>query len=219
MKILLQPPKLMVAWRRHVLVFASLGLLSACANSDFGEVNPVLVTDGIHDWIGRDRSANPVPPSKFEYTDDERALRDNAYPLIEPPFDRQQWYSVAGEYGLIRFNIADYRKYYDRLVSDWHRSPSSRYAKLIDDIRNDTTRLSQFFETAGRVMDIDQKRQKSLPMCPGWTRKSGSTPNAEFARTRTWSRSFTRASPIGSHPIASRSSAWSSRHRRRKPLK
>jgi hypothetical protein len=145
-----------------VLVFASLGLLSACANSDFGDVNPVLVTDGIHDWIGRDRSAKPVPPSKFEFTDDERALRDNAYPLIESPFDRQQWYSVAGEYGLIRFNLADYRRYYNRLMSDWHRSPSSRYAQLIDDIRNDTTRLSQFFETAGRVMDIDQKRQKSL---------------------------------------------------------
>jgi hypothetical protein len=106
-----------------VLVFASLGLLSACANSDFGDVNPVLVTDGIHDWIGRDRSAKPVPPSKFEFTD---------------------------------------RRYYNRLMSDWHRSPSSRYAQLIDDIRNDTTRLSQFFETAGRVMDIDQKRQKSL---------------------------------------------------------
>jgi hypothetical protein len=160
MKILPQPPKLMVAWRRHVLVFASLGLLSACANSDFGEVNPVLVTDGIHDWVGR--PAKPALQSKFEFTDDERALRDNAYPLIEPPFDRQQWYSVAGEYGLIRFNIADYRKYYDRLMSDWHRSPSSRYAQLIEDIRNDTTRLSQFFETAGRVMDIDQKRQKSL---------------------------------------------------------
>ena len=96
----------MVAGRRHALVFASLGLLAACANSDFGEVNPVLVTDGIHDWIGRDRSVKPVPPSKFEYTDDERALRDNAYPLIEPPYDRQQWYSVTGEYGLIRFNLA-----------------------------------------------------------------------------------------------------------------
>jgi len=106
MKILSQPPKPMVAWRRHALVFASLGLLAACANSDFGEVNPVLVTDGIHDWIGRDRSVKPVPPSKFEYTDDERALRDNAYPLIEPPYDRQQWYSVTGEYGLIRFNLA-----------------------------------------------------------------------------------------------------------------
>ena len=43
----------------------------------------MLVTDGIHDWIGRYRSAKPVPPSKFEYTDDEHALRDNAYPLIE----------------------------------------------------------------------------------------------------------------------------------------
>jgi hypothetical protein len=106
MKILSQPPKPMVAWRRHALVFASLGLLAACANSDFGEVNPVLVTDGIHDWIGRDRSVKPVPPSKFEYTDDERALRDNAYPLIEPPYDRQQWYSVTGEYGLIRLNLA-----------------------------------------------------------------------------------------------------------------
>ena len=54
MKILSQPPKLIVAWRPRVLAFilASLGLLTGCANSDFGEVNPVLVTDGIHDWIG-----------------------------------------------------------------------------------------------------------------------------------------------------------------------
>jgi hypothetical protein len=97
-----------------------------------------------------------------EYTDDERALRDNAYPLIEPPYDRQQWYSVAGEYGLIKFDLADYRKYFDRLMEECRRSPSAVYARLIDDIRNDTTRLSQFFETAGRVIDIDQKRQKSL---------------------------------------------------------
>jgi hypothetical protein len=89
-------------------------------------------------------------------------LRDLAYPLIEPPFDRQQWYSVAGEYGLYRANSADHRKYFVRLESTWVRSPSSRYAQLIDDIRNDITRLSQFFETAGRVVDIDQKRQKSM---------------------------------------------------------
>ncbi|MGB8074494.1 MAG: hypothetical protein WCF55_16860, partial [Pseudolabrys sp.] len=58
LKILSQPPKLIVAWRPRVLAFilASLGLLTGCANSDFGEVNPVLVTDGIHDWIGCDRS-------------------------------------------------------------------------------------------------------------------------------------------------------------------
>jgi hypothetical protein len=32
---------------------------------------------------------------------------------------------------------------------------------------NDSTRLSQFFETAGRVIDIDQKREKSLAYVSG----------------------------------------------------
>ena len=64
--------------------------------------------------------------------------------------------------GLIKFNLADHRKYFDRVMQECHRSPSAVYARLIDDVRNDTTRLPQFFETAGRVIDIDQKRQKSL---------------------------------------------------------
>lgn len=156
---------------RDVFVFSALLFLGGCANSDFGEVNQVLVTDGIHDWIGRDSPGpHSVPPSKFEYTDDERMLRDLAYPLIEPPYDRQQWYSVAGEYGLYRLNLADYPKYFARIMDECHRSPSAVYARLIDDIRNDTTRLSQFFETAGRVVDIDVKRQKSLAYISGLTK-------------------------------------------------
>jgi hypothetical protein len=165
-----QPP-LKNTWRQ-ALALTAFAFLAGCANYDFGEVHPVLVTDGIHDWIGRDSGGpNPVPPSRFEYTDDERALRDLAYPLIEPPYDRQQWYSVAGEYGLYRANSADHRKYFERLESIWHRSPSSRYSQLTDDIRNDITRLSQFFETAGRVIDIDQKRQKSLAYVTGLNKK------------------------------------------------
>lgn len=148
---------------RNFAVLVAISLLSGCANSDFGEVNQTLVTDGIHDWIGRSSSGpHPVPASKFEYTDDERSLRDLAYPLIEPPYDRQQWYSVAGEYGLYHSNMADYRKYFERIMDECHRSPSAVYARLTDDIRNDITRLSQFFETAGRVIDMDQKRQKSF---------------------------------------------------------
>jgi len=156
--------------RKHVsralLLLAAIAMLGGCANSDFGEVNETLVTNGMHDWIGRGAPPAKAQPSKFEYTDDERALRDNAYPLIEPPFDRQQWYSVAGEYGLIKFNLADRQKYFERLQSEWHSSSAALYARLIDDIRNDTARLSQFFETAGRVIDIDQKRQKSLAYIP-----------------------------------------------------
>jgi hypothetical protein len=37
----------------------------------------------------------------------------------------------------------------------------ARYSQLDDEIRNDLTRMRQFFETAGRVLDIDQKRRKS----------------------------------------------------------
>ncbi|HZP70883.1 MAG TPA: hypothetical protein VFB29_13135 [Pseudolabrys sp.] len=162
MNDLLPPPARPNVWRQAVAL-AVCAFLAACANYDFGEVHPVLVTDGIHDWVGRESGGqNPVPASRFEYTDDERALRDLAYPLIEPPYDRQQWYSVAGEYGLYRSNSADHQRYYDQLQSRWHRSPTSRYSQLIDDIRNDITRMSQFFETAGRVIDIDNKRRTSL---------------------------------------------------------
>ena len=36
----------------------------------------------------------------------------------------------------------------------------------MDDVRDDTTRLPQFFETASRVLEIDQKRKKSLGYVP-----------------------------------------------------
>jgi hypothetical protein len=48
------------------------------------------------------------------------------------------------------------------LLGDSYRSPSARYSHLIEDIRNATTRLPQFFETAKRVLDIDRKRKMSL---------------------------------------------------------
>jgi hypothetical protein len=141
-------------------------MLGGCANGDFKEVRPMLVHDDVHDWLDYDAIAGKnTSPSGFTLTDDERQLRDLAYPLIEQPYNRQQWYSVAGEYGVIG---TDRRGHFDRTGYATHlfgarfRSPSARYARLIDDVRNDTTRLSQFFETAARVQDIDSKRRKSL---------------------------------------------------------
>jgi hypothetical protein len=161
------PPTRVPDWRRRMVMLAFLSLLSGCtANGDFGEVRPMLVRDDIHDWLSLDAIAGrPGLPSSFEVTDDERQLRDLAYPLIEAPYNRQKWYSVAGEYGVIG---SDHRTDFDRsayagrLLSSRYRSPSARYSQLIDDIRNDVTRIPAFFETAARVLDIDQKRRKSL---------------------------------------------------------
>jgi len=182
-------------WRRHILAAALLALLGGCGtpNTDFGQVRPTLVSDGIHDWVGP-YASGAKKASKFDLTDDERQLRDLAYPLIDPPYDRQQWYSVAGEYGLYRparrLDCAAYAtwlltrdgpsplaRYEPKLekarheatvfLSEHDRSPASRYARLMDDVRNDTTSLPQFFETGTRVLDIDQKRKKGLAYIAG----------------------------------------------------
>jgi hypothetical protein len=161
-------------WRRRVFAVAVFALLGGCSNGDFGEVQPTLVRDDIHDWVARDAIAGrPTWPSRFDLTDDERELRDLAYPLIEPPYDRQQWYSVLGEYGVIGADhrmIFDRTAYASRLLSSRYRSPLARYSQLSDDIHNDTTRLPQFFETASRVLDIDQKRRKSLVLVSALSR-------------------------------------------------
>jgi len=162
----LKPPR-RHDWRRRIVALAVFSLLAGCGTQgDFGDVNPILVRDDIHDWLGRDGIARPLSFLTESYlTDDERQLRDLAYPLIEAPYNRQQWYSVAGEYGVIgsyHRQGFDRTAYADHLISKRFRSATARYAQLTEDIRNDTTRLPQFFETAARVLDIDQKRRKSL---------------------------------------------------------
>ncbi|MDI1344882.1 MAG: hypothetical protein PSV22_12380 [Pseudolabrys sp.] len=160
------------AWRRPLLALAGLALLAGCGmQSDFGEMNRTLVRDDIHDWVGRDDVAGKaISPSSFELTDDERQLRDLAFPLIEPPYDRQNFDQVGREYGLIRTKpreAADRTAYFTQLMKIADRSPAARYAQLNDDIRNDSTRLPQFFETAGRVQDMDQKRRKGMAFVSG----------------------------------------------------
>ena len=155
---------------RHMLILAGAALLAGCAaggsGGDFGEVRPDLVRDSIHDWIGPEAAIERhTAPSTFPLTDDERQLRNLAYPLIEPPYRRQKWDSVLGEYGAhktFREAAADRTVYFKSLMGPDYRSASARYERLLDDIRNDDTRLSPFFETATRVIDMDAKRRESL---------------------------------------------------------
>jgi hypothetical protein len=65
-----------------------------------------------------------------------------------------------------RSHVFDRTVYAGQLLDEDYRSASGRYSQLIDDIRNDITRLPQFFETAKRVLDIDQKRKLGRAYIP-----------------------------------------------------
>jgi hypothetical protein len=144
-------------------------VLPGCSSvGDLGTLQPSLVTDGIHDWVGRDAArAVGAPVSANNLTDDERTLRDLAFPLIEQSYDRQRWDAVIYEYGINRLFqrelwIDDATAYYRHLRKADYRSTAGRYNQLIDDIRNDIVRLDPFFTIARRVVDLDRRREASM---------------------------------------------------------
>ncbi len=150
-------------------IVVSLLALPACSSiGDFGRLQQPLVADNIHAWVGQEaavRAGGPI--SLNNLTDDERALRDLAFPLIEPPYDRIRWDAVVYEYGIKRklqrgLWRPDPTAYYRHLLAENYRSTAGRYNKLIDDIRDDVVRVGPFFDLAHRVIELDRKRAASM---------------------------------------------------------
>ena len=149
------------------LVLAGATLLGGCAlNGDFGRVRDSLDSDGMHDWVGRDAVRGiGGKPSEFRLTDHERRLRDLAFPLIQPSYDRQHWDQVFAEYGFegprpdAPFDPSAYWKH---LYVNDRRSEASSYTQIVIDARNDVTRLEPFFAAAALVVDMDRRRIESL---------------------------------------------------------
>jgi hypothetical protein len=150
-----------------VVLLAALLSGGCVLNGDFGRIRPELTADNMHDWVGRDAAAGiGGPVSEFRTTDQERELRDRAYALIEPPYNRGRWDSVLREYGLDRDPAKpkpfDRSEYLHKLHKVYRRSEASAYAQIVTDARNDVERLQPFFATAGRVTDMDRRRKESL---------------------------------------------------------
>ena len=144
-------------------------LLAGCSSlGDFDRLHPVLVTDDIHAWVGQEAAARAgAPISLYHLTEEERTLRDLAFPLIEPPYDRQRWDAVLYEYGIKHefqreLWAVDIPAYYWHLQAVGHRSAMGRYNTLIDEMRNDVVRIGPFFDTAHRVVDLDRRREASM---------------------------------------------------------
>ena len=152
---------------KAALLVMSLAL-SGCAGGDFGRTRSSSLNDDMHRWIGAEAVGSiGKRASDFQLTDNERMLRDFAHPFIEPPHSRPAWKSVFGDYNAIpapwRQDVRfDHTAYGRMLLDEPHRSHASRYAQLMEDVRNDLTRIDPFLATAAAVADMDGKRGKSI---------------------------------------------------------
>jgi len=158
---------------KPLLPLLTLLALPACTSiGDFGRLQQPVVADNIHAWVGQEAAARAGAPISLDnLTEDERALRDLAFPLIEPAYDRIRWDAVVYEYGqkkVFRRSlwIVDPTRYYSALLAANYRSSAGRYNQLIDDIRDDVTRVGPFFDTAHRVVELDRKRKESMDLLP-----------------------------------------------------
>ena len=151
-----------------VLLLFAASLLGGCSGGDLFRTRDDMRNDDMHRWIGAEATSSvALRPSQYQLTDDERQLRDLAYPLIEPPYDRQRWYGVLNEYGVGRIFRQDWSRFdalaYTRaLTGETLRSEAARYARLGNDIRNDRLRVPPFFLLASRVLEMDRRRELNL---------------------------------------------------------
>jgi hypothetical protein len=151
-----------------VLALLVATVLGGCSGGDFGRTRQDFLNDDMHRWIGPEVTGSVgLQASQFQLTDKERQLRDLAYPLIEPPHSRPAWKSVFGDYQSLpspwrQKAVFDRTAYGRALIDEPHRSHSSRYAQLIEDVRDDITRFEPFFASAIKVLDLDRKRNASL---------------------------------------------------------
>lgn len=143
-------------------------MVAGCSGGDLGRTRQDFLNDDMHRWLGGEATSSiGLRPSQFQLTDNERLLRDLAFPLIEPPHSRPAWKSVFGDYKPLpspwRQAVVFDRTAYGRvLIDEPHRSHSSRYAQLMEDVRDDITRFEPFFADAVRVIDLDRKRSAAL---------------------------------------------------------
>jgi hypothetical protein len=154
------------AWRvcRHAMCGVVWPLLIGCTAGDFGRPRydwtadvDVLSVDAVY--------TGSIGASDTPLTDEERQLRALARRLLTPPEERSPLFAAPrfDRTLMLEGPSPSGEAYVSYLLSDSFRSSGARYAKLIEDTRNEIARLDQFFTLARRVADLDEKRGRSLP--------------------------------------------------------
>ncbi|CTQ67751.1 hypothetical protein [Roseibium alexandrii] len=164
-------------------------LLAGCVRptGDFDRARPSVIHDSVMPAIG-DGAARmrEDPVSKFNYTNDEKLLRDRGWTLIRPPWTKDWIGGTMAE--LARTRVIPETEgrippdlYYHYLRSDKFRSSDARFDKIASDATGDADLVMPFCEVALRVREADDERLRVLKNKPLTTEEM-----YEGAKARVW---------------------------------
>jgi hypothetical protein len=108
---------------------AVLALLFSGCYGDFGRPRATIFNAGRPYGLGAEAAASlGIPPSVYQLTDDESAMRDLAYALIRPPYSRERWFVILGEYRRLSAipyygEVYDYAAYAAKLLTGRRARP------------------------------------------------------------------------------------------------
>jgi len=170
------------------LVAICLGL-SACTRptGDFDRAEPSVIHDDLVPAVGENAARlRGDPVSKFNYTNDEKLLRDRGWTLIRPPWTKDWIGGTMVELSRTRVLPETEGRvppdlYLIYLRSDKFRSSDARYDKIAADASGDAELVMPFCEVALRVQKADDERLRVLRNQPVTTQET-----YDGAKARVW---------------------------------
>lgn len=156
-------------WQRAALL-ALVFALAACTRptGDFDRARPSVIHDDLMPAVGENAARlRGDPVSKFNYTNDEKLLRDRGWTLIRPPWTKDWIGGTMVELSRTRVLPETEGRvppdlYLIFLRSDKFRSSDARYDKIAADATGDAELVMPFCEVALRVQKADDERLRVL---------------------------------------------------------
>lgn len=171
-------------------VMFGLGIvLAGCLRptGDFERAKPSVIHDKVLPTVGNGAARlRGDPVSNFNYTNDEKLLRDRGWALIRPPWTADWIGGTAVE--LARTRVLPETEgrvppdlYYHYLRSDKFRSSDARFDKIASDAQGDADLVMPFCVVALRVKKADDERLRVLRNKPLTTEET-----YNGAKARVW---------------------------------
>ncbi len=181
-------PRRASAWSVLALLPVVL-TVSSCTRptGDFDRAKPSIIHDKYIPAAGEASARlRGDPVSKFNYTDDEKLLRDRGWTLIRPPWTKDWIGGTMVELSRTRVLPETEGRvppdlYYLYLRSDKFQSSNARFDKVAADATGDADLVMPFCEVARRVREADDERLRVLH-----NKKLTTEEAYEGAKSRVW---------------------------------